>query len=159
MFLNKISGIGYNISIFKNHFSYYLYVYSKNYFMLIKINTNPKKKNNLLCVVITKTIDAFIKQFVIYTNNKIKFTGKGYKIKKNHKNNLILLFNRSHITNIFYCNVFLKKIKKYKIYVYGTNDNIYKLVKALLNVRYINIFTKKGLRSSRQIILKKKSKK
>ncbi len=33
------------------------------------------------------------------------------------------------------------------------------IVNTILNVRYINIFTKKGLRESRQIILKKKGKK
>lgn len=33
------------------------------------------------------------------------------------------------------------------------------IVRGIINIRYINIFTKKGLRLSRQIVFKKKGKK
>jgi len=52
----------------------------------------------------------------------------------------------------------VKKIKKNKFYVKHTIKNI-SIIKTILNVRFINIFTKKGLRISRQILLKKKGKK
>ena len=100
-----------------------------------------------------------MKQFYLYAFCKLKFAGKGYKIKKNNISNIMLLFNRSHITNLFWKNIFLKKIKKYKVYLYCTEFSIQKLVQKILTIRYINIFTKKGLRKSRQIILKKKNKK
>ena len=71
----------------------------------------------------------------------------------------MLLFNRAHITNISYFGVFLKKIKKYKLYVYGNYYNTVDMSQTITNIRYINIFTKKGLRYARQLVLKKKSKK
>ena len=45
------------------------------------------------------------------------------------------------------------------MYVCGTKNNICKIISTILNTRSINIFTKKGLRVSRQILLKKKNKK
>jgi hypothetical protein len=70
----------------------------------------------------------------------------------------VLLFNRAHITHLWWKNIFLKKLKKYKIYIKYTQINK-KFFKTILNVRNINIFTKKGLRQSKQILYKKKGKK
>jgi hypothetical protein len=71
---------------------------------------------------------------------------------------MVLLFNRAHTTTIWWKNIILKKLKKYKIYI-KYNNRFENFIKTILNVRYINIFTKKGLRKSRQIVMKKKGKK
>jgi len=150
----KIYPYVYKISCIKNNNTeYYYYATVKNYFFLLKVHKNNKILNQ------TNThFNFFIKQFCLCLFTKIKFTGKGYKIKKNNKHNMMLLFNRAHITNVFFKNMFLKKLKKYKIYIQYTNGCT-KIINTILNIRNINIFTKKGLRKSRQILLKKKGKK
>jgi hypothetical protein len=71
---------------------------------------------------------------------------------------MILIFNRAHITVIWWRNIILKKIKKNKFYVKLTPKTL-NFINTILKVRHINIFTKKGLRTSRQILFKKKGKK
>ena len=157
---------GFNISIFKKKNEIYLYIYNNNYYCFLKISKNIKIKleTNTLVGFYCKTqintikIENFLKQFNLCNFSKIKFTGKGYKIKKNSKSSLILLFNRAHTTIIWWRNIFLKKLKKYKVYLNYTNRDK-NIVNTIINVRPINIFTKKGLRKTRQILLKKKGKK
>lgn len=149
----------------------YIYVYNKRYFCLFKISTlvylkliNNKciefsnyKKNNLNNLL-PQQLSNYIIQFDKLNFTKIKFAGKVYKIKKNSQHSLILLFNRAHITVFGWKNIILKKLKKYKIYLkYNMLNKC--VIKTIQNIRPINIFTKKGLRKSRQIILKKKGKK
>ncbi len=44
--------------------------------------------------------------------------------------------------------------------MYIKHNNVQKnIINNILNIRYINIFTKKGLRTSRQVVFKKKGKK
>ena len=43
-------------------------------------------------------VNKFLKQFSLNEFTKIKFTGKGYKIRKNSPKSMILLFNRAHIS-------------------------------------------------------------
>jgi hypothetical protein len=71
---------------------------------------------------------------------------------------MLLLFNRAHITQTWWKNIILRKLKKYKIYIKYTHKNN-NFIKSIIDVRYINIFTKKGLRKSKQILFKKKGKK
>jgi len=164
--INSLNLENFNISIFKKKELTYLYVYNTNYYTLIKISKiikiNIRTKNLLELLNPTNnneiSLKSFIKQFRLCEFTKIKFTGKGYKIKKNTKHSLILLFNRAHITTIWWKNIFVKKLKKYKVYIRYMNMNK-NFINTLISVRPINIFTKKGLRKSRQILLKKKGKK
>lgn len=166
MSINSLNLENFNVSIFKKKELTYLYVYNTNYYTLIKISKifkiNIKTKNllELLNPINNKELSfkGFLKQFRLCEFTKIKFTGKGYKIKKNTKHSLILLFNRAHITTIWWKNIFVYKLKKYKIYTRYTNMNK-NFINTLISVRHINIFTKKGLRKSRQILFKKKGKK
>ena len=160
----------FNLSIFKKKKTFFVYIYHKNFFFLIKISSDDKLelKNQKYFLIKTNFLKKknfsnsffckFTNQFWLYQFSKIKFSGKGYKIKKNQQNNLKFLFNKSHLTNIWYNNIIIKKYRKYKIYIKYTYDN-YVIIPIILNIRYINIFTKKGLRNSRQMILKKKGKK
>jgi len=112
IFKKTIHIYNYNLSIFKSRNLIFLYIYNQNYFCLIKISTieikfnlrNEKtfeilyKKPQLFNI--SEKINNFVKQFCVCEFSKIKFTGKGYKIKKNTINNIQLLFNRAHITNM-----------------------------------------------------------
>ena len=152
------------LSVFKKNKITYLYIYNINYCCLIKTNKTVKVKNKQNVDIYNQKknelnlINSFIKQFNLCNSTKIKFTGKGYKIKKSSKESLILLFNRSHTTTLWWRNIFLKKLKKYKIYI-KYNPLNKKIINTLINIRPVNIFTKKGLRNARQILLKKKGKK
>jgi hypothetical protein len=153
----------FNISIIKKNKLVYIYVYNNYYFCIFTTkdsinlinNTFLKFKNQNLQ---NAKLNLFLKQFYICSFSKIKFSGKGYKIKKNCKQSLVLLFNRSHMTTIWWKNIILKKLKKYKLYIKCNYKNLL-LTQTILNIRPVNIFTKKGLRSSRQILKKKKGKK
>ena len=157
-------------SVFKNHNIYYIYIYNNNFIFLIKVNPQTQLKiisnrqfkfsrtllkNGSHCF---KALANFIDQFDRYVYTKIKFTGKGYKIRKRNHHSMILVFNRAHTTIIWWKNIILKKIKKNKFYVKLTAKNLH-FINTVINVRRINIFTKKGLRTSRQMLLKKKGKK
>jgi hypothetical protein len=166
MIYNELDLHGFNISVFNKKDKIYLYIYNNNYYCFIKTSKSIKlrlRTSTSVCFYCqnwtsTINIEKFIKQFALCDFSKIRFTGKGYKIKKNSKSSLILLFNRAHITVIWWRNIFLRKIKKYKMYINctGANKNI---VNTIIGTRLINIFTKKGLRKTRQILLKKKGKK
>ena len=156
----------FNLSVFKKNILIYLYIYNSSYYCFFKINKNTKIKikNKQIIEIYNQqkqklnNINFFIKQFALCDSSKIKFAGKGYKIKKNSKESLILLFNRSHTTTMWWKNIFVKKLKKYKIFI-KYNPLNKKIVETILNIRPVNIFTKKGLRVARQILYKKKGKK
>ena len=79
---------------------------------------------------------------------------------KNQINTLNLFFNKSHINFIIWNNLLLKKLKKTKIIICSVNFfKINQISNNIINTRNLNIFTKKGLRLSRQLIFKKVGKK
>lgn len=164
---NTINLENFKVSIFKSKKHIHLYIYNNTYYCMFKVadklkisfKTNKKieiKTQSNLCLI-TK-LNLFLKQFYFYEFTKIKFTGKGYKIKKNSNRSMVLLFNRAHTTTLWWKNTFIKKLKKYKIYV-KYNHTQKKIIDTVLGIRPVNIFTKKGLRKSRQILFKKKGKK
>jgi len=103
---NLINLQNFNFSIIKKEKSTYLIIYNKNFYSIIKIRKGVKILNNLYLELIgvearvIKSINEFLKQFYLCNFTKIKFTGKGYKIKKNSKQSIVLLFNRSHTTTL-----------------------------------------------------------
>jgi hypothetical protein len=165
-FTNILNLQNFDLSIFKKNILIYLYIYNVNYYCFFKINKEVKikiKNKQVIEIYNQKqknlnSINTFIRQFALCDSSKIKFTGKGYKIKKNSKESLILLFNRSHTTTMWWKNLFIKKLKKYKIFIKYTPINK-KIIETILNIRPVNIFTKKGLRKARQLLYKKKGKK
>ncbi len=165
--VNNVFLENYKISIFTHKEYVYLYIYNKYYYCLVKLSKRIKiniKTNkiiefkNLNKQSIVRDLNIFLKQFYFYEFTKIKFTGKGYKIKKNTNKSIVLLFNRAHTTTLWWKNMFVKKLKKYKMYI-KYNAVQKKVISTIIGVRPINIFTKKGLRKSRQILFKKKGKK
>lgn len=163
----------FNFKIVKNENNYnvvYICIYNKNFIIIIKSTVKKDRtfkidNSNCLYFSIWSGLDKylsnntfiFLNQFFKYKYFKIKFTGKGYKIKKK-KRIFFFLFNRAHPTRIWWRYIFFKKFRKYKMYLKSTNFSN-SLAYNLLNIRKINIFTKKGLRLTRQKRLKKKGKK
>lgn len=92
---------------------------------------------------------------------KIKFNGKGFKVRRfKKKQSMKFYFYRSHLTVFIFRNVKLIKKHKYKFVIFKSNQRILKLMtKDVLSIRPINIYTKRGLRASRQLIYKRTGKK
>jgi len=142
-----------------------VYLYNANIFIIITFNKNIKIffnedffliKKNLFAF--NKHLQNFIAQFFFYKNLKIKFLGKGFKIKKKQKKSVFFVFNRSHITTLWFNQLLNYKLKKRKVYINFINKNN-NIVNLLKKIRYISTYTKRGLRLSRQINYKRKGKK
>lgn len=145
-------------------------MYTNIYYIIIKNNTENSLhlnsthslliliKNIFIKTSVKGIFKYFLVQFIKYQAYKIKFTGKGYKIKKPTKKSFRFLFNKSHLCVIWWKNVHFKKYKKYKTYIRSINL-INNTVNKILKIRMIDVFTKKGLRLSRSTIYKKKGKK
>ena len=104
-----------------------------------------------------------IARLMFYINffflKKIIFIGKTFRfLIKNKKINFF--FNRSHITILFFNNFFrIIKLKKNKFIIFFFNFlDIGILKKYIKNIRNLNIFTKRGLRSGKSFFFKKKGK-
>lgn len=110
MFLKKKLNLkNLNLSLLKVGGYLYIYVYNKNYYCLLKVKKAIKVNVKIINVIdmffdipqstnFLKTVYDFLDQLSKCNFTKIKFTGKGYKIKKTSQNSTSLLFNRSHIT-------------------------------------------------------------
>jgi hypothetical protein len=105
--------------------------------------------------------NKYLKTFEIYFFIKIKFKGKGFKIKFNKRLRLIkFFFGRSHITFYKLKKLKLKRLNKYKFIL--KSFNLSKLKRYASNITYIkpvNVYTLRGIRVSRQHISKRKGKK
>lgn len=141
-------------------------IHEKNFIYLDK-NTNSiffykfsiKKNFNYLLSKLNLTLFKFEGFFF----NKIKFKGKGFRIKLKKKNKILkLTFGHSHINYIFINkkNWVVSRINKYKYFFINKNDfNMRLFLKKLCNIKTINKYTKRGLRLFRQIVYKRKGKK
>ena len=86
---------------------------------------------------------------------KIKFSGKGYKFVKKDLC-FKLLLNTSHEQWLVLFRTIPLKINKQKYLLLSLNtQEVNKTLKTLTNTRPINIYTRRGLRSSKQLVLKK----
>lgn len=153
---NKIN----NIYIYNN--IYYFSITLKQNKLFINRNTNTIKildfKFNSLNELLNYELKNFLFSWDNIYFNKIKFTGKGFKFKKK-ENNLFLFFNRAHKCFFIGTNIILIRLSKNKVIL--LKNNIKHLIydsNLIRNIRSNNIFTKRGLRFSRQIILKKRGK-
>ena len=150
------------IIILKNK---YLYIYNNLFFFNLKL---PKiyfynKFLNILKISIKKKLKKnLITNFLFLWDNfifmKFFFLGKGFKLKKIQKN-LIFNFNHSHINLIINNITIIKKIQKSTILIFSKHvNNLNYISKTILNIKKINVFTKRGLRKNKQIIFIKKNK-
>jgi ribosomal protein L6P/L9E len=150
--------------IFNNLFNIKLLFKKKNNLKINKnINTILYKnyslnKNNFY---LKNNFYKFLNKLNFYFFSKIKFKGKGYKIGFYKKKKIInFYFGKSHKSILICNNVKLKKLGKYKFIVYNNNLNILKkIIYKIIKIKKINEYTNRGLRSSRQLIIKRKGKK
>jgi hypothetical protein len=69
-------------------------------------------------------------------------------------------FGASHINTFLIKNMLIKKISKYKFILKSTNIvELNNLSKQIVKIRKINYYTLRGLRKSRQILIKRKGRK
>ena len=148
-----------------------LYIYNTIFYINIKLYNTTIYTNNTTNIIKLKNIyyTNQLNLFLIELNKflfsldhifykKIKFTGKGFKVKKKN-NNIIYYFNTAHINLILLKNILVRRLNKSKyIFIKPNTYKLFKLTKCIKNIRCNNIFTKRGLRLSRQIIIKKKGK-
>lgn len=104
---------------------------------------------------------AVIFSSIFFFFKKFKFKGKGYKIKKNkNKHALKFYFGHSHKKILILPSVSFKKIKKIKFLAISTNiKKLTELKNALISIKPLDLYTKRGLRASRQITKKRPGKK
>lgn len=129
-----------------------------NFFFLKEVNTLVIKnklyydKNSII-----NDLNKFFFFWNFLIINKITFQGKGYKIKIKSKS-FELALNKANNEVLKKKGVVIKKIHKYKFLIIF-NSNYNNIIYKILNLRYISVFTKRGLRLNRQNILKKIGKK
>lgn len=160
-----------NFIILTKNKNKFIYIYSNKLFLCLNINNYTiiyKNSINLIELISTypfkeyKKINNFLNHFLFswttFFYKKIMFTGKGFKIKKKKKI-VFFFFNKSHVSLVICNTAIIKKINKNKLLFFYKNTNFYNtLLTKILQIRYANIYTKRGLRFSRQIILKRKGK-
>jgi len=116
---------------------------------------------NLFITTFQNILSIFLHSWDSYFFEKIKFSGKGYRITfRRRKKTIIFYFGHSHDTVIVFRNVKIKKPHKYKFIIL---KNCFIKTKALgvliTKIKPINVYTKRGIRKSRQKVYKRKSNK
>ena len=148
-----------------------LYIYNKNIFFLININNfqisfnkylNIIKIKKINEIILNKNINNILNKFIFTWDNflfkKILFICKSFKLKKK-KQNLYFFFNHSHQIFLITLNNYLKKIQKNKILIFYKNFNtLNNFLKRITLIKPNSVYTKRGLRFARQLILKRKGK-
>ncbi len=103
-----------------------------------------------------KSLYKFWKQFYIISYAKIRYKGKGYKLYLKKENRIFFQFGLSHkwyVSDVYSHFFFLMKGK---LLFLGLNKKVfYDFLFRLIRSRYLNIFTARGLRLSRQVVFKK----
>jgi hypothetical protein len=153
------------INLYNNNYNFNFFVNNKNNLLFInKFNNIIKIYNKNVFnnqILINSTINNFLKLIDIYEFVKIKFKGKGFKIGfYKNKNIMNFFFGASHINSFLIKNTLIKKINKYKFILKSTNiKELNSLSKQIIGIRKINFYTLRGLRKSRQILIKRKGRK
>lgn len=118
-----------------------------------------RSKVGPISLEISRVLQNYVYSFNLLFLKKVRFKGKGYKI--NSKPRVALLtFNRAH--KMRYLSLDNRMIRRAKQKYILISKNINKSRQAgftLKSARPINIFTRRGLRLSRQVIFKKVGKK
>jgi hypothetical protein len=138
-----------------------LLIYNEFYLKILTFQKFYQKKYNLYFQISANTVNQssqlndFLVKWHSYPTNKIKFSGKGYKIIKNQFC-LNLSLNTSHNQWAFFFKTLPIKIHKQRFLFFNKNTlELKHILTLLVNARLVNIYTKRGLRLGRQQIMKK----
>lgn len=140
----------------KNFDKQFFFIKLDKQFFFIKINLNfiyniliLKSKIEFLNFKLLSLDYFFFKKILFYCQN--------FKLVKKNINFFIKL-NSSTLIFLYLQSLLIKKIKKQKIIIFVKIFKLLKFIKNIVNLNNLNIFTKKGVRLSKNIILKKKIK-
>lgn len=96
-----------------------------------------------------------LSNFYLISNLKVRFSGKGYKLVKYAKR-VALYLNTSHTQWLFLFKSMIFKIQKQKYLIINLHKKeLSNVSRNLVSARPLNIYTKRGLRASRQDVFKK----
>jgi hypothetical protein len=154
----------YNLYLMNDNYYIILYLYNINInnFIFLNKNTNSLILKNYTKNSNIKTFNTNLYNFLFSLDylfyKKLKFTGKGFKIRKKF-DNIILYFNTAHLTLMINRNNISLRLLKNK-YIFLRSNKYYNYLDGFFfkSVRQNNIFTKRGLRFCRQLTYKKKGK-
>ncbi len=149
----------------------YLYIFNSSIFLLINLKNSNFFFNTSLNILKLKLFHSSktmigsnkLNNFIFLWDNfifsKIYFLGKGFKLKKTNKN-IFFNFNYSHIMLFIFQKLLVKKIQKHKLLLFTKNkSSLMKLLNIILNIKSLNVYTKRGIRLAKQIVyIKKKNK-
>ena len=149
--------------IFNEKFKLTLYFKKKNNLKINKNLNSIEYKNNLLknnFYTLNNNFYSFLEKLNTYYFLKIKFKGKGYKIGFCKKKKIInFYFGKSHKSIFIFNNMRIKKLSKYKFILLKNNFNFLKKISyKIIKIKKINEYTNRGLRLTRQTIIKRKGK-
>jgi ribosomal protein L6P/L9E len=175
-FINYIVPAGWHLIISQNAFknSYNLFFYSKTYFFTLTVLEKCKNlqfdigtnqvffknpfPNNFVATygtVINSLYNTLIRPNFI----KVTFKGKGYYIYKNYRNTITPQFGYSHRLYLYASHTRVKFLSKTSLLIFGINaEDIKKVSSTIRSWRFINIFTNRGVRFSKQVVYKKSGK-
>lgn len=153
-----------NITLLNENKKFIILIENKKKYLKFDLNTNTIliNKNQLkTCNKELKKIFEFLKSWNTFVFKKIKFKGKGFRMRFFKKNKFIkFFFGKSHKTFILFKKIIMKKINKYKFTLKGIDKKKLILISSQpVKIRPFNVYTLRGLRLSRQIIYKRKGKK
>jgi len=103
------------------------------------------------------TLTKFLLFLVTWKKFRIKYTGKGYRIRRHVGLNLLdFTFGACHFVKTFLPNYKLKlKKKKYITVFYKNSINLMSNFWKITNIKLINLYTQRGLRNSKRITFRK----
>jgi ribosomal protein L6P/L9E len=142
----------------------------KSYIDIKNNSLHLDSENNILHINNTKTtevvkwsniLNSLFFTFNHYFFKKIKFKGKGFRLKlKKQKKICKFLFGHSHLMVVYIKNMRIHKCTKYKFNLKSVNKNyLQKVSEMMLNIKPNNVYTNRGIREGRQLILRRKGKK
>lgn len=153
------------INLYNTNYKFNFFInLKKSFFFINKFNNTIKINHKNIYNnqnLINSNLNNFLKFINIYKFIKIKFKGKGFKIGF-YKNKAVMnfFFGASHINIFLIKNTIIKKINKYKFILKSNNIcQLVNLSKNIINIRKINFYTLRGLRNSRQMLIKRKGRK
>lgn len=105
------------------------------------------------------SLTSLFKTFIQVFFKKLKIKGKGYYIYKNYRNTLTHQLGHSHRIYIYSYFTYVKFLSKTSVLFFGlSKKDLINRGSLLRSSKYINIFTGRGVRFSRQVIYKKTGK-
>lgn len=159
------------ILCYKNYFLYFPIsvpqtIVEKSLLSISKSNCGVQVRDSLLfwinfglLNIVKCWFSSIEKSLYNYVFLKLRYKGKNHRWHRKKKS-LVLRFGHSHLISLKKpTSVFLKKKGRMKIIFFGTNvELLYFFLRSVVNWKPANVYTGRGLRISRQRILRKSGK-